>query len=618
MRLEAINEFVIRFANVNGTGSASANNMFSKAVFRMGVPVSPKNIFPSNIQGLPTWFEVRVTERGYLGSRGDVDFVVAINGQTLEKDYHSLVPGGYFLYDSTKALPRNLHRDDVIEIGIPLTQMCIDNYTNPRQRQLFKNIIYVGALAYLFDMEFEVLTNMVKDQFAKKEKLIPPNIGALELGYNHAKEHYEGVCGLSVSRRDNVGDAIMIDGNSATGLGAVYGGATVCGWYPITPSTSVVEGFEKYAKQYRVDKETSKNNYALLQAEDELSAIGMAIGANWMGARAFTATSGPGVSLMSEFIGLAYFAEIPVVLVDVQRSGPSTGMPTRTQQSDVISAAYASHGDTKQVVLIPCDPADCFEMTARAFDVADRLQTPVIVLSDLDLGMNDHMSRPFVWDDNRDYDRGKVLTAEDLDNMKERWGRYKDVDGDGIGYRTYPGTHPTKGSYFTRGSSHDDYAAYTEDSGVYEANMERLVRKWETAKEVAPHPQIKYRDKNSKVAAIFYGTTAQASYEALDGLEAEGIKINTCRIKSFPFHPDIGTFMEEHDTIYVIEQNRDGQMRSLLINEFNMGTNRLKSILNIDGMPMRARRIKRKIERMLNGENVSPFTTAHSSVEGVE
>ncbi|MBV1909457.1 MAG: 2-oxoacid:acceptor oxidoreductase subunit alpha [Kangiellaceae bacterium] len=615
MRLEAINEFVIRFANVNGTGSASANNMFSKAVFRMGVPVSPKNIFPSNIQGLPTWFEVRVTESGYLGSRGDVDFVVAINGQTLRKDYDTLVPGGYFLYDSTKALPRGFERDDVIDIGIPLTQMCIDNYSNPRQRQLFKNIIYVGALAYLFNMEFEVLTNMVKEQFAKKEKLIPPNVGALELGYNYAKEHYPDTCGLSVSRRDNVGDAIMIDGNSATGLGAVYGGATVCGWYPITPSTSVVEGFEKYAKKYRID-EHGKNKFALLQSEDELSAIGMAIGANWMGARAFTATSGPGLSLMGEFLGLAYFAEIPVVLVDVQRSGPSTGMPTRTQQSDVLSAAYASHGDTKQVVLIPCDPADCFEMMAKAFDVADRLQTPVIVLSDLDLGMNDHMSRPFVWDDNREYDRGKVLNAEQLENMKERWGRYKDVDGDGIGYRTYPGTHPTKGAYFTRGSSHDDYAAYTEDSSVYEANMERLVLKWETAKDVAPHPQIKYRDKDSKIAAIFYGTSAQASYEALDGLEAEGIKINTCRIKSFPFHNDIGSFIQEHDQIFVIEQNRDGQMRSLLISEFNFGTNRMQSILNIDGMPIRARRIKRKIERMLNGEKVSPFTTAHSSVEG--
>lgn len=615
MRIEAVNDFVIRFANVNGTGSASANNMFSKAVFRMGVPVSPKNIFPSNIQGLPTWFEVRVTEKGYLGSRGDVDFVVAINGQTLKKDYDTLMPGGYFLYDSTKALPRDFQRDDVVEIGIPLTQMCIDNYTNPRQRQLFKNIIYVGALAYLFDMEFEVLTGMVKDQFAKKEKLIPPNIGALELGYNYAKEHFTETCGLKVQRRDNVGDAIIIDGNSSAGLGAIYGGATVVGWYPITPSTSVVEAFEKYAKKLRKEDDSGENKFAILQAEDELSAIGMAIGANWNGARGFTATSGPGVSLMSEFLGLAYFAEIPVVLMDIQRSGPSTGMPTRTQQSDVISAAYASHGDTKHVMLIPCDPAECFEMSAAAFDLADRLQTPVILLSDLDLGMNDHMSRPLKWDDERRYDRGKVLTAEDLDNMKERWGRYKDVDGDGIGYRTYPGTHPTKGSYFTRGSSHDEYAAYTEDSSVYEDNMQRLVHKWETAKELVPKPQIKYRDKDSKVAAIFYGTSAQASYEALDGLEAEGIKINTCRIKSFPFHNDIKDFIEQHETIFVIEQNRDAQMRTLLINEFNVGTQRLRSILNIDGMPIRARRIKRKIQRMLNGEQVNPFTTANSGKE---
>ena len=615
MKLESVNEFVIRFANVNGTGSASANNMFSKAVFRMGVPVSPKNIFPSNIQGLPTWFEVRVTERGYLGSRGDVDFVVAINGQTMRQDYDSLVSGGYFLYDSTKELPRDYQRDDITHFGIPLTRLCFENYDNPRQRQLFKNIIYIGALASLFDMEFDVLTNMVKDQFAKKEKLIPPNIKALQLGYDYANEHFENQCGLKVQRRDNVGEAIIIEGNAATALGAIYGGATVVGWYPITPSTSVVEAFERYCKQFRIEEDTGKNRFAILQAEDELAALGMAIGANWNGARGFTATSGPGVSLMSEFLGLAYFAEIPVVLIDVQRSGPSTGMPTRTQQSDVISAAYASHGDTKHVCFYPCDPADCFEMTAKAFDIADRLQTPVIIMSDLDLGMNDHMSRPLKWDDENTYDRGKVLSAEDLENMKERWGRYMDVDGDGIGYRTYPGTHPTKGSYFTRGSSHDEYAAYTEDSGAYERNMERLVLKWQTAKQIAPHPQIKYRDKNSKIAAIFYGTSAQATYEALDGLAAEGIMVNTCRIKSFPFHPDIGDFIQEHDEIFVVEQNRDGQMRSLLISEFNFGT-KMRSILNIYGMPMRARRIKRKIERMLNGEQVSPFTTVNSSAEG--
>jgi len=611
MRIEAVNDFVIRFANVNGTGSASANNMFAKAVFRMGVPVSPKNIFPSNIQGLPTWYEVRVNENGYLGSRGDVDFVVAVNGQTLLSDYETLMPGGYFLYDSTKPLPPECNRDDIHEIGIPLTRLCIENYSDPRQRQLFKNIVYVGALAYLFDMEFEVLTNMVKDQFAKKEKLIPLNIGALELGYNYAKEHFAGVCGLKIERRDKVGNWIMIDGNAATALGAVYGGATVVGWYPITPSTSVVEAFEKYCNQFRKD-ENGKNKFAILQAEDELAAIGMAIGANWNGARGFTATSGPGLSLMQEFLGLAYFAEIPVVLVDVQRAGPSTGMPTRTQQSDILAAGYASHGDTKQVCLYPADPAECFEMTATAFDLADRLQTPVILMSDLDLGMNDHMSRPFEWDDNRKLDRGKVLTAEDLENLKERWGRYKDVDGDGIGYRTYPGTHPTKGAYFTRGSSHDEYAAYTEDSLVYEKGMQRLLRKWETAKHLAPHPQIKYRDENSRVAAIFYGTSAQATYEALDGLEKEGIKINTCRIKSFPFHPSVKDFIERHETIFLIEQNRDAQMRTLLMNELDIGPERIKPILNIDGMPIRARRIKAKIKKMLAGEPTSPFTTAKS------
>jgi len=611
MRIEAVNDFVIRFANVNGTGSASANNMFAKAVFRMGVPVSPKNIFPSNIQGLPTWYEVRVNENGYLGSRGDVDFVVAVNGQTLLSDYETLMPGGYFLYDSTKPLPPECNRDDVHEIGIPLTRLCIENYSDPRQRQLFKNIVYVGALAYLFDMEFEVLTKMVKDQFAKKEKLIPLNIGALELGYNYAKEHFAGVCGLKIERRDQVGNWIMIDGNAATALGAIYGGATVVGWYPITPSTSVVEAFEKYCNQFRKD-ENGKNKFAILQAEDELAAIGMAIGANWNGARGFTATSGPGLSLMQEFLGLAYFAEIPVVLIDVQRAGPSTGMPTRTQQSDILAAGYASHGDTKQVCLYPADPAECFEMTATAFDLADRLQTPVIIMSDLDLGMNDHMSRPFEWDDNRKFDRGKVLTAEDLENLKERWGRYKDVDGDGIGYRTYPGTHPTKGAYFTRGSSHDEYAAYTEDSLVYEKGMQRLLRKWETAKHLAPHPQIKYRDENSRVAAIFYGTSAQATYEALDGLEKEGIKINTCRIKSFPFHPSVKDFIERHETIFLIEQNRDAQMRTLLMNELDIGPERIKPILNIDGMPIRARRIKAKIKKMLAGEPTSPFTTAKS------
>lgn len=446
--IEAVNDFVIRFANVNGTGSASANNMFAKSIFRMGIPVSPKNIFPSNIQGLPTWYEVRISERGYLGRRGGVDVVVGVNPQSMARDIEELEPGGYFIYDNTKPLDLRLMRDDVQFIGVPFTAICLQEYTNPRQRQLFKNVIYVGALSALLDIEFSVLCDLVGEQFKGKEKLIAPNVHALELGYQYAREHYQCPLGIRLERRDAVGDRILMEGNTALGLGAVYGGATVAGWYPITPSTSMVEEFEKYANRLRIDPGTGQKKFAIAQAEDELAAIGMAIGACWNGARAFTATSGPGVSLMSEFLGLAYFAEVPVVLFDIQRAGPSTGMPTRTQQSDILAAAYASHGDTKHVLLFPASPKECFEMSADSFDLADRLQTPIIVLSDLDLGMNDNMSDPLEWDDQRSYDRGKVFNAQELEELEERFGRYVDVDGDGICYRTLPGTHATKGSFF--------------------------------------------------------------------------------------------------------------------------------------------------------------------------
>ncbi len=444
-RLESVNDFVIKFANVNGTGSASANNLFAKALFRMGLPVSPKNIFPSNIQGLPTWYEVRVSEKGYLGRRGGVDIVLSVNPQSMPQDIEEVLPGGYFIYDNTKPLDLRLIRNDVNIIGLPLTRICNEQYKDPRQRQLFKNVIYVGALAALLDMDFKVLTALVGDQFKGKEKLILPNIHALELGHQYAKDNFECPLGIRVQTADAVGDKVLMDGNTALGLGAIYGGATVAAWYPITPSTSVVDAFEKYAKRMRIDPGTGRRNYAIVQAEDELAAIGMVIGASWNGARAFTATSGPGVSLMSEFLGLAYFAEIPTVLYDVQRAGPSTGMPTRTQQSDILSSAYASHGDTKQVLLFPSTPKECFDFGALSFDLAERLQTPIILMTDLDLGMNDNMSEPLHWDDSRSYDRGKVLNAEQLDEM-ERFGRYLDVDGDGICYRTYPGTHPEKGS----------------------------------------------------------------------------------------------------------------------------------------------------------------------------
>jgi 2-oxoglutarate/2-oxoacid ferredoxin oxidoreductase subunit alpha len=598
-QIERVNEFVVRFANVNGSGSASANNLFAKAIFRLGIPVSPKNIFPSNIQGLPTWYEVRVSEHGHLGRRGGFDLVVAVNGQTLLQDYQELAPGGYFLFDSTKELPTAFQRTDITPIGIPLTQLCNDAFDNPKLRQLLKNIIYVGSLAFLINMDFSVLTEAIEKQFAKKPKLGEPNIKALEIGYAYARDHHQNACKLSVRRTDKLGDSILLDGNSACGLGAIFAGATVAGWYPITPSTSVVEAFEKYARLFRVEQETGRRKVAILQAEDELAALGIVIGASWNGARAFTATSGPGISLMSEFLGLAYYAEIPAVIIDVQRTGPSTGMPTRTQQADLLSCAYASHGDTKHVLLFPCDPKECFELTADAFDLAERLQTPVIVMSDLDLGMNDHVSPPLTWDDNRRYDRGKVLTAEDLDKRQEKWGRYLDADGDGICYRTYPGIHPTKGSYFTRGTSHNEYSGYTEESPIYQAGMERLLVKWQTARRLVPLPSIKIRDPKSRLGAIFFGTTTHAAYETISHLLGQTLTINSMRLRAFPFQDEVAEFIDRHDTVFVIEQNRDGQLRTLLINEGNFSPDKLLSIVNFDGLPITAACLAAKIKALL-------------------
>ena len=588
-KIERVNDFVVRFANVNGSGSASANNLFAKALFRLGVPVSPKNIFPSNIQGLPTWYEVRVSEHGYLGRRGGYDMVVAVNGQTLLQDYRELLPGGYFIYDSTKELSADFTRTDIAPIGIPLTELCNEAFDHPKLRQLLKNIIYVGSLSFLIDLDFAILTEAIERQFAKKPKLGEPNIKALEIGYAYAKEHYHGTCRLRVLRTDKLGADILLDGNSASALGAIYAGATVAGWYPITPSTSIVEAFEKYAAKFRVEKETGRRKVAILQAEDELAALGIVIGAAWNGARAFTATSGPGISLMNEFLGLAYFAEIPAVLIDVQRVGPSTGMPTRTQQSDLLSCAYASHGDTKHILLFPCDPRECFELTADAFDLADRLQTPVIVMSDLDLGMNEHVSPPLSWDDSRRYDRGKVLSADDLEKRQGKWGRYLDVDGDGICWRTYPGSHPTKGSYFTRGTSHNAYSAYTEESPVYQAGMARLLVKWQTARTLVPTPRTKIRDPQSRFGAVFFGTTTHAAYEALSRFARQhGMKINSLRLRAFPFQDEVIDFIDRHETVFVIEQNRDGQLKSLLTNEAGVLPAKLESILNFDGLPITA------------------------------
>jgi 2-oxoglutarate ferredoxin oxidoreductase subunit alpha len=602
-----INKFVIKFANVNGTGSASANSLFSKSIFRMGIPISPKNIFPSNIQGLPTWYEVRVNENGFLGRRGGIDIMVCMNLQSLERDLGELQKGGYFIYDSSKPFDERLKRNDIDFIGIPFMERCRTAYKDERQRQLFRNVMYVGSLAFLLDIELDVLKGLISEQFKGKEKLITPNVEALQMGYDTAKELHGDRIAFRLSRRDKVGNKILMDGNAACGLGAVYGGATVTGWYPITPSTSVIDSFAKYCRKLRVNPETGEKNFAIVQAEDELAAIGMVIGASWNGARAFTATSGPGLSLMNEFLGLAYFAEIPAVLIDVQRSGPSTGMPTRTQQSDVISAAYASHGDTKQICLYPSTPKECFELTATAFDLAERFQTPILVLSDLDLGMNEHMSDPLEWDDERTYDRGKVMTAEDLDDMDEPFGRYLDTDGDGIPSRTYPGTHPNKGAFFTRGTSKDEYATYTEDGSKYIENMERLQKKWETARHAMPKPDIRNTDIPCNVGVIYYGTSEASTLEALHHLDRlHSISLDSLGIKAFPFSDEIEDFIEHHEYVFVVEQNRDAQMRTLLINEFDFNPQKLISLLHYDGSPITARFIRHVIRDNILQTATSP------------
>ncbi len=581
--------------------------MFGKSVFRMGIPVSPKNIFPSNIQGLPTWYEVRVSEKNYLGRRGGVDIAVAINPQSMAQDMTDLNPGGFFIYDNTKALDLRLHRDDVNLIGLPLTDICRREYSQARQRQLFKNVIYIGALSALLDIEFSVLTDLVGAQFKGKEKLIASNIHALELGYQYAQDNFSCPLSIRLERRDLIGDRVLLEGNDALALGAVYGGATVVPWYPLTPSTSVIEGFEKYANRLRIDPGSGDRRFCVAQAEDELAAIGMVIGASWNGARSFTATSGPGLSLMSEFLGLAYFAEVPAVLFDIQRAGPSTGMPTRTQQSDIFAAAYASHGDSKHVLLIPADPKECFEMSADSFDLAERLQTPVIVMSDLDLGMNDNLCAPLEWDDNREYDRGKVLSAEDLDNMTERYGRYLDVDGDGICYRTLPGTHPEKGAFFTRGTSRNEYAVYTEFGDAYVKNMERLNAKMETAKSYVPGPVTYKASKKTRDGVIFYGTSTDASLEALDILAEQGLHLDALRLRAFPFSKEVTDFIESHDRIFVIEQNRDAQMRKLLIIECDLNPKKLLSYVHYDGMPMTALGVSGHIGEVLGKNNITPI-----------
>ena len=605
-QIEGINDFVVKFANVNGSGSASANELFAKAVLRMGVPVSPRNIFPSNIQGLPTWYEVRINEKGYQGRRGGVDLMVAMNPQTWAADLAEIEPGGYLLYDSTRPRGPAELRDDITVIGMPLTEICNAVYSDPRQRQLFKNIMYVGALSVLLGIEHQAIEGLLAEQFKGKEKLIAANVQALNLGRDFATEHLKHPLPIQVRRADAVGQRIFIEGNEAAGLGAVYGGATVCAWYPITPSTSVAEAFMKYCAKFRVDSE-GRHNYAIVQGEDELASIGMVVGAGWNGARAFTATSGPGVSLMTEFLGLAYFAEIPATLINVQRGGPSTGMPTRTQQADILACAYASHGDTKHVLLFPEDPKECFEHAAAALDLADRLQTPVFVMTDLDIGMNQRLCEPLAWDDRRDYDRGKVMSADDLEHKD--FGRYKDVDGDGIPWRTLPGTHPTKGSYFTRGTTRNAYAVYSERGPDYIYNVERLLKKFATAATLVPQPVLRPAAKRTRLGVIYYGSTSPAMQEALDVLAGQGIHLDALRLRAFPFPDSVRQFIAEHDRVFVVEQNRDAQLRSLLVNELEIDPAKLQKVLHFDGTPITARFITQAITQHVLAAAVAPVET---------
>jgi len=580
-----VNDVVIKIATVNGTGSASANGLLRKSIFRMGVPVVGKNYFPSNIQGLPTWYEIRVTGDGYQARSNRVDVMVAMNAQTYAKDLADVAPGGWLIYDSTWPRSSLLNRDDITIIGIPFSRMCNEQFDGARARILMKNIAYVGSVAALLDIDLDIITALLEETFAEKQKLVASNMKAIRLGYDHVMENFPCPLPMRVEKMGASKGHIVIDGNTAAGLGCMYAGATVGAWYPITPSTSLMDAFRDFCLLYRHDPETDKRTYCIIQAEDELAAIGMVLGANWMGARSFTSTSGPGISLMSEFIGFAYYAEIPAVIFNVQRTGPSTGMPTRTQQCDIVSCAYASHGDTMHVLLFPADPAECFTMAVNAFDLAERLQTPVMVLSDLDIGMNDWMVPELEWDEDYVPDRGKVLRAEDLEKM-ENFYRYLDVDGDGIPYRTLPGVHP-KGAYFTRGSGHTKLGAYTENSDDYQEVVDRLLVKWETTRIMVPEAEIRYSTFN-KAAILTLGSGDGACKEALDRLEAQNVGLNYCRVRAFPFTDAVRDFISKHDVIYVVEQNRDAQLRTLLINDIDADQNKLVSLLHYNGMPINA------------------------------
>ena len=581
---DRVNDFVIKIATVNGTGSASANGLLMKAIFRSGVPVVGKNYFPSNIQGMPTWYEIRLSRDGYGARAGHVDVMVALNAESYIRDLQDVASGGYFIYDSTWPRSALLQREDVTVLGVPLAQLCNDNFQGVRTRILMKNICYVGVLAALCNIDLEVIRSLLAETYAKKPQLVDSNMRAIQLGYDYARASFSCPLPLRLEKMDATAGQIIIDGNTAAGLGCVYAGATVGAWYPITPSTSLMDAYKAFADKLRVDPASGAKNYVMIQAEDELASIGMVIGASWNGARAFTATSGPGLSLMQEFLGLAYYAEVPVVLWDVQRVGPSTGMPTRTQQCDLTFAAYASHGDTRHVCLYPADPKECFDFAPIAFDLAERLQTPVMVMTDLDIGMNDWVCPEFQWNDAYQPDRGKVLDAEQIAKIEKYW-RYYDHDGDGIAQRTLPGVSP-KAAYFTRGSGHTQYGGYTEDSREYQIVLDRLKKKSVTAAKLAPKPVIYSRHNRAAIVAV--GSSDGAVQEALAKLHARGVHLDYMRIRAFPFGEEVEQFLDAHGLIFVVEQNRDAQLRALLTLETGVEKSRLRSILHYNGLPIAA------------------------------
>jgi 2-oxoglutarate ferredoxin oxidoreductase subunit alpha len=581
-----VNDFVLKIGTVNGTGSASANSLLLKALFRMGIPVTGKNLFPSNIQGLPTWYGIRANPDGYMSRSLRVDILVALNAQTYQRDMENLCPDGYLVYDSTWPRENQLNRRDITVLGVPLAKMCNENFSDARVRILMKNIAYVGVLAALLNIDTTILRELIEETFASKPKLIDSNLKAINLGFDYAMKNFNCPLPMHAETMGDNSKHIMIDGNSAAALGCLYAGATVGAWYPITPSTSMMDAFKAYCKTYRIDEQTGKKNYCIVQAEDELAAAGMVIGANWVGARAFTPTSGPGISLMSEFIGFAYYAEIPSVFFNVQRVGPSTGMPTRTQQCDIMLCAYASHGDTQHPILLPANPHECFEMAVMAFDLTERLQTPVFVLSDLDIGMNDWMIPELERDDNYRPNRGKVLDSDEVDKL-ENFYRYLDTDGDGIAARTLPGENP-KGAYFVRGSGHNKKGMYTESSEEYKDLVDRLLVKWKTAKTMVPKPVLKTAEKKTPLGIVAFGSSDGAVLEALDYLAAQDIHADYMRVRAFPFNGEVTEFVNNHETVFVVEQNRDAQLRSLLILETNTDARKLVPVLHYNGMPIPA------------------------------